>query len=697
MTAAIHAFLQRYSDLLLALLVVLMVGLLFVPIPAGALDMLIATNLGVSLIVLLVALYVPVAVRLPSFPTILLLTTLFRLALNISSTKLILLEGNAGGIIDAFGKLVVGGNFVVGAVVFLVLVVVQFVVINRGAERVAEVSARFILDAMPGKQMSIDAELRNHTITQEQARDRRKVLEQESKLYGAMTGAMKFVQGDAIAGIIISVINVCAGFVVGVLQKDMTPAASAHKYTLLTIGDGLVSQIPALLICLAAGLVVTRVADEQDARSGGLARDLLQQLLDHPRALLVAAWFLAALALAGWVRDDFLPPLPFAVLSAAAWVAYFIPRVAAKSEVEPQDASAAAAVEGTEIQRTGSAGVEPIVLAFHPSLLPLLKPQIAQHALQVQSSTEALRQAVSRRTGTRLPVIALRVRSDLPENGYALQAYDALLATGVLQLDRVLSTAEKSTLEKLGVAAEPVRVPGTRALGWSVAASDAPKLREAGIGLNPPERVLFSHLHVELVRHATEWLGIQETSNLVEELKLQAPDLVKAVVPTQLTMQQLTQVLRALLREQVPVRDLRAILEALARWSPSVKDPQQLADLIRRELRRSLCAHLSGGTRVLPVYGLEPELEDLVQPHALGRPMSLEAQRALTDALARVIEPMRHLRQAAIVMVTRPELRAPLRRLIENALPDVHVACPDEVAPEYQIVQIGLAHARGAA
>ncbi|MCC7013919.1 MAG: FHIPEP family type III secretion protein [Planctomycetes bacterium] len=695
MTAAIHAFIQRYSDMLLALLVVFMVGLLFVPIPAGLLDLLIATNLGASLVVLLVALYVPAAVRLPSFPTILLLTTLFRLALNICSTKLILLDGNAGGIIKAFGSLVVGGNFVVGAVVFLVLVIVQFVVINRGAERVAEVSARFILDALPGKQMSIDADLRNHTITQEVARARRKTLEQESKLYGAMTGAMKFVQGDAIAGIIISLINVVAGFVVGVWQKGLTPAAAAHKYTLLTIGDGLVSQIPALLICLAAGLVVTRVADEQDARSGGLARDLLQQLLDHPRALLVAACFLASLAVAGWTTEGFLPPLPFAVLSAAAWIAFFVPRVSAQDDFEARSTAEAAAP--SETRAPAALGPEPVLLAIHPTLLPLLKPQVADHALQVQSSMEALRQSVSRRTGLRLPAIALRVRNELPEHGYALLAYDAVLATGSLQPERAVSTAEKATLDNLGVTSEPLRIPGTRAPGWSVPLSDAAKLKDAGVGVNPPERVLFSHMHIELVRHAAEWLGIQETSDLVEELKQHAPDLVKAVVPTQLTLQQLTQVLRALLREQVPVRDLRGILEALARWAPSVKDPQQLAELVRRDNRRSLCAHLSSGTRVLPVYGLDPELEELFAPYALGRPLPLESQRALVEALSRTIDPLRHLRQVAIVMVTRPDLRAPLRRLIEITLPEVHVASPEEVAPDYQVVQIGLARARTAA
>ncbi|HEY7116349.1 MAG TPA: flagellar biosynthesis protein FlhA, partial [Tepidisphaeraceae bacterium] len=313
-----NSALSKHSDILLAVGVVIIVALLIFRVDQTVMDFLLALNISASLLILLTALYIPDAMKLPSFPTILLLTTLFRLALEVSATRLILLEADAGHIINAFGNFVVAGNFVVGGVIFLILTLVQFLVVAKGSERVAEVGARFTLDAMPGKQMSIDADLRNQLITPQEARDRRQMLERESKLYGAMDGAMKFVKGDAIAGIIIALVNIIGGMIIGILQQGMTAGEAAQTYSLLTIGDGLVAQIPALLICVSAGLVVTRVSSGSDAAGGGaghVAKDIVEQVLGNPKAIAVLAVLL--------VLTGFVPGFPkfafwtFAALAAA--------------------------------------------------------------------------------------------------------------------------------------------------------------------------------------------------------------------------------------------------------------------------------------------------------------------------------------------------------------------------------------------
>jgi type III secretion protein V len=473
--------LARYSDVVLALAVVVIVGSMIVPIAPKMMDYLIATNIGISVAVLLAALYVSDASKLPSFPTILLLTTLFRLALNISSTRLILLEANAGDIIFAFGNFVVQGNFVVGGVVFVVLVLVQFIVITKGAERVAEVSARFTLDAMPGKQMSIDAEQRSGALTNEQARKRRQDLERESKLYGAMDGAMKFVKGDAIAAICIAIVNIVGGLVIGVTQMKMSPAEAAQTFSLLTIGDGLVSQIPSLLVGVAAGLVVTRVAGaKEEDQPTHVAGDIVEQIFGQWKAVAITCILLCALATTHPITG--LPWGPFLVLAgvlAFGAMGQHAMRILRGEPAEPEPAA--------DLLSTPPAAVS-IVLSREVASLIFPENEPRQRRELVRQLEEA-RDRVARDAG--VPIGALNVNEaaqGVPPGGYGLMIYETLVESAVLPRGKEL---------RPGDAAE----------------------------------ILVSHLARLLRRHAAEFLGIHETRILFERLEKTHAGLVSSVPP----------------------------------------------------------------------------------------------------------------------------------------------------------------------
>ena len=509
--------LLRHADLVLAAVVVATVAMMVVPLPTPLLDLLLSANIAAAVTLLLVSLYVGDALKFATFPTLLLLTTLFRLALEISATRLILLRADAGEVIHAFGNFVVAGNLVVGAVVFMILTIVQFVVISKGAERVAEVAARFTLDAMPGKQMSIDAELRAGHVDHAEARRRRAALTRESQLFGAMDGAMKFVKGDAIAGIIVLGVNVVGGLVIGVFQRGLEPADAARVYTILTIGEGLVAQIPALLISTAAGIIVTRVASEDEGGASHLGRDIGRQVLAQPKALAVAAGLLALLAVVPG-----LPAAPFLVLAAALGaIAWWVLRAPSAAEDE-ESGDFAPSGPASGASESPSPMLTPIVVEVGAALADALGA-----GAFMATAVPRLRDQLFAELGLPLPTMRLRSVAD----GLATGAF-------VIRLNEVpLGRGELAPAELAGAA----------------------------------DRVADEILTL-MRRYGHELVGVQETQALLDGLERTHPALVREVVPKLVSPVVLTDVLRRLVEEGVSLRNLPDVLGALADWAPREHD-----------------------------------------------------------------------------------------------------------------------------
>lgn len=630
------------ADIALAALVVLVVGLMIVPLPTWTLDLLISTNLSAAVAILLVVLYVPDAIGIATFPTLLLLTTLYRLALNVASTRLILLQANAGEVIRAFGTFVVRGNYVVGAVVFLVLTIIQFIVIAKGSERVAEVGARFALDAMPGKQMAIDAELRSGAIDGNEARRRRRQLQRESQFYGAMDGAMKFVKGDVIATLVILVVNILGGLGIGVAMKGMSVVDALKRYGLLTIGDGLVTQIPALVLSTAAGVLVTRVGSEE--ADTPLGDELARQLLGVPKALQVAAVFVLLLAIVPG-----LPALPFVVIGVALLLVGRA-RARAKSVEEQRAATEPRPSQGA---RAGRAG------AMDPSFVPLVQPW----SLEVSRDLEPVLDAEPE--GLRAMAIGLRERI-FAELGVPLPAPRVRARDGLDARVVVLSLQEVPARVLL----VPRDVEGAALVDW---------VRERTLDL--------------LRVRAADFLGLAEVQRLLDELEQFAPATVRNVVPKPLSLVLLTDVLRRLVEERVSIRDLRAILEALAVVAATEKDPLGLSEYVRSALRRAITYRLTAGQGRLPCVMLEPIVEDTVRRAITRTPagafltLAPQASRDVERAIDAALAEWRDHETAGDqpVIMTQPDIRRFVRKLIEPRHPEVWVSSFAELLPEVRL------------
>jgi type III secretion protein V len=632
----------------LALLVVSVVAMMIVPLPTWLLDILIAANLSGSVAILLVVLYVPDALAIATFPTLLLLTTLYRLGLNVASARLILLQANAGEVIRAFGTFVVRGNYVVGAVVFLILTIIQFIVIAKGGERVAEVGARFVLDAMPGKQMAIDAELRGGTIDGNEARRRRRTLSRESQFYGAMDGAMKFVKGDVIASLVITVVNILGGLAIGVAQRGLPVADALKRYGLLTIGDGLVSQIPALVLSTAAGVLVTRTASEEPDTP--LGQELARQIFGIPKALRVAAVFVLLLA-----AVPGLPAAPFLVLGALLLVAA---RARSRDLVrEDQGASAEPARQPTT--RRG------------PQFVPIVVPWSVEVSDDLESLLEdAPRSDGEPRAGIRGSVVGLREQL-FAELGVPLPPPRVRLSAALPPRHALLSLHE--------VPARLLPLPAT------VADDDVPRFVADGV--------------LELLRgRAADFLGLSETQRLLDELEQFAPATVRNVVPRPVSLPLLVDILRRLVEERVSIRDLRAILEALATVATTEKDPLNLAEFIRAQLRRPITYRLTLGAAQLEVTLLDPAIEDSIRRAvtrtsagsflALSPPVTRDVlasiRRALKDGAAAS-------GGAPPVILTQPDIRRFVRKLLEGELPETTVVSFAELLPEVTLKPVSRA------
>ena len=642
------------ADGVLALLVVSVVAMMIVPLPTWLLDVLIATNLSAAVAILLVVLYVPDALAIATFPTVLLLTTLYRLGLNVASSRLILLQANAGEVIHAFGSFVVRGNYVVGGVVFLILTVIQFVVIAKGGERVAEVAARFVLDAMPGKQMAIDAELRAGTIDGLEARKRRRTLSRESQFYGSMDGAMKFVKGDVIASLVITAINILGGLAIGVAQRGMTVPDALKRYGLLTIGDGLVSQIPALVLSTAAGVLVTRTASEEPDTP--LGAELARQLFGMPKALYVAAGFVLLLAVVPG-----LPTAPFMVLAGLLVLA---------ARTRERQLEKDALIDRAEPRAPGAHGSAP----QGPSFLPMVLPWMVEVSPDLEPLMEAPRGDLGDpdSRGIRARLVALR-EEIFAELGVALPSPRVRIQPALPPRHAVLSVYE--------VPAKVVAVPE----GLSDAKIPG-HLADATRGL--------------LCARAADFLGLAEVQRMLDELEQVAPATVRNVVPKPVSLTLLVDILRRLVEEGVSIRDLRAILEALATVAGLEKDPLTLTELVRSQLRRFITFRLTRGAGSLGVYLLDPLLEDTIRrsitrtPNGAFLTLAPAASRDVIASVRRAFEETpcppdaRHR-----VVLTQPDIRRFVRKLLDGEFPDLVVVSFAELLPEVSLEPIGRAHA----
>jgi type III secretion protein V len=639
------------ADIALAVLVVSVVAMMIVPLPTWLLDILISTNLSLSVAILLVVLYVPDALAIATFPTVLLLTTLFRLALNVSSSRLILLQANAGEVIRAFGNFVVRGNYVVGGVVFLILTIIQFVVIAKGGERVAEVSARFVLDAMPGKQMAIDAELRSGTIDGNEARRRRRALSRESQFYGSMDGAMKFVKGDVIASLIITVINILGGLAIGVGQKGLPAVVALKRYGLLTIGDGLVSQIPALVLSTAAGVLVTRTASEEPDTP--LGEELSRQIFGTPKAMRVASVFILMLALVPG-----LPTAPFLLLAA---VLFFVARSRAR-QLTRDDQRAATEPQTQQATRKGPQFVPMVVpwsVEVSEDLVPLLDDQPTNEGdrLGIRGRALALRELLFAELGVPVPAPRVRAVAGLPPRHVLVSLHEV-----------------------------PARlVPIDAALGEDAAIDFA------------------TNQAAELLRsRAADFLGMSETQRLLDELEQFAPAVVRNVVPKPVSLTLLADILRRLVEERISVRDLRAILEALAVVASAEKDPLNLAEFVRGQLRRVITFKLTRGSPQLGVLLLDPMIEDTVRraitrtPNGAFLTLAPPAARDVVAAIRRAVgEARAQSPEATPIILTQPDIRRFVRKLIETEMPDVVVVSFAELLPEVSLRPLARANLAG--
>jgi len=656
----------KHPDILVSLGVVGVIMLMILPLPRFILDLLLAFNITVSVIILLVGLQVRRPIEFSAFPSILLIVTLFRLSLNIASTRLILLHGNegaaaAGEVIRAFGNFVVGGNYTVGLVVFAILVVINFVVVTKGAGRVAEVAARFTLDAMPGKQMSIDADLNAGLINETEARQRRREISEEADFYGSMDGASKFVRGDAIAAIIIVLVNIVGGLTIGVLQQGMSPGLAAQTYTLLTVGEGLVAQIPALFISTAAGIVVTRAAADAD-----LGNQITGQMLLSPKAVGTAAGILLAL---GFVPG--LPHLAFLGLgAAAAWLAYRLSQEA-KTPSEPAPASDAPQVENAMPQ---IAPLDLMEVQVGYGLIGLVE---GKHGTALLERIKGLRKQFADTMGFLLPPIHIRDNLQLRPNEYAVMLKGVELTKADVLPSHVLAI-DPGTAQRGLIHGVPTKEPafGLPALWVPEATREQAQL--AGYTVVDAGSAIATHLSEIIKRHGHELLGRQEVQSLLDELAKVHPKLVEELIPTLLPLGTVVRVLGNLLHEGIPIRDLRSIIEALADHAGTTKDPELLTEMARQALGRTITRQYQAPDGTLPVITLDPRLDRSLSEQAAAIPQGgmLNLDPGLSHTLLAVMKQTVErvaARGHQPILLCSPTLRRHIRRLTDRILHAVPV------------------------
>lgn len=672
MMQAIRQFFGKNADLALVALVLGVLLVLFAPIPSGLLDFLILMNVGFALLILLVTFYAPRPVDFSTFPAILLVATLFRLSLNVAATRLILSEGDAGHVIGAVGSYVVGGNYVIGLIVFLILVVVQYVVVTSGAQRVSEVAARFTLDSMPGQQMSIDADLNMGFIDQDEAKRRRKTLEREAAFYGAMDGASKFVKGDAIAGIIIMLINIIGGLVIGVLQMGMPWGEALRHYTLLTIGDGIVTQVPALVVSVGTGLIVTRSASD-----AMLGLEVFRQITAYPKTLLIVA-----LAMMGFAFLPGMPVVPPIILVVGLGAMYFLSRQRGQSQANAADA--ADARKGGD-DADDPVQVEPVEMLLGSGLAAMLGG--SEKTVLLERVAE-FRKQFAADMGFVLPKVKFKDAPGAQANQYEIAMFGDVVAAGAVMPGHVL--AIHPTGNTTLVPGLETRDPsyGLPALWIDPAQRDA--ARVAKYTLVDPTTVLITHLSETLRLQAATLLTRSEADRMLARLRVTQPGLVEELVPTLLSVGDVQKVLQGLMKEKVPIRNLQAIIETLIDTAKVNKDVGVLVEFVRQRLATTICNALSADKKVLHVMTLHPDVEGQLLQNVsggdLGRVPQVDPRLTETVLLKLAQQAERMMKNSMTPVLLCPvELRRHIRALSERAIPHLRVLSVAEIPIQFEL------------
>lgn len=682
---------NKSSDLILAMWMLGVVLMIILPLPPAMVDFMITINLAISVFLLMVALYIPSALQLSVFPSLLLITTMFRLGINISSSRQILLHAYAGHVIQAFGDFVVGGNYVVGFIIFLIITIIQFIVVTKGAERVAEVAARFRLDAMPGKQMAIDADLRAGMIDATQARDKRSQIQKESELYGAMDGAMKFIKGDVIAGIVISLINIVGGLVIGVTMKGMTMAQAAHIYTLITIGDGLVSQIPSLLISLTAGIVTTRVSSDKDTNLG---KEISSQLVKEPRALLLSAG--ATLGIGFFKGFPLWSFALMAVLFAVLGILLITKKNSPGKKGGASSTTTVGAADGAAASGENSddyALTLPVILELGKDLSKLIQQRTKSGQSFVDDMIPKMRQALYQDIGIRYP--GIHVRTDSPSlegNDYMILLNEVPYVRGKIPPNHVLTNEVEENLSRYNLPFITYKNAAGLPSTW-VSTDALTILEKAAIKYWSPLEVIILHLSYFFYRNSQEFLGIQEVRSMIEFMERSFPDLVKEVTRL-IPLQKLTEIFKRLVQEQISIKDLRTILESLSEWAQTEKDTVLLTEYVRSSLKLYISFKFSQGQSAISVYLLDPEIEEMIRgaikQTSAGSYLALDPDSVnlILKSMRMTITPTPPGGQPP-VLLTAIDVRRYVRKLIETEFPDIAVISYQEVLPEIRIQPLG--------
>jgi flagellar biosynthesis protein FlhA len=676
----------RLQDLVLPVALISCVLVILVPLPAAMMDVLLSANVATAVIVLLTTIYVRTPLEFSVFPSMLLATTLFRLVLNVATTRLILTQAGAsgqmaaGGVIRAFGEFVAGDNIVVGLIMFVIIVVIQFVVITKGATRISEVAARFALDGMPGRQMAIDADLNAGIIDEREAQRRREEVSRQADFFGAMDGASKFVRGDAIAGIIITLINIIGGLFIGVIEEGMEVSEAAGLFTRLTIGDGLVSQVPAFLISLAAGLLVTR-----SSHATNLPSEFLKQIFSRPQALAVTGGFLGVLVFTN------LPRIPLTVIGgtcvAMAWMLRKrTEKVKAQAEAQEKKEAAKPAEERVEDYLT----VDPMELEIGVGLIRLADPNRGGDLLE---RVQKIRQNVAADMGIILPKVRIRDNMQLDQHNYRIKLAGMPLAQGGVYPGMLLAMDSGMTTGK--IPGTPTKDPafGTPALWINSSVRDQAEMY--GYTVVDPGAVIATHLTETVRRHADELLTRDATKHLVEELKKNTPAVVEELIPGQMKLAEVQQILQMLLREQVSIRQLAIILETLGEFAPRTKDPILLVEYTRAKLARALCTRYRDKDNRLFVVTLDPALEDRIRAgfehteRGMFIRMSPQAVESTCRAIAPEVQKLITSGRPPVLLVS-PQIRPALKELTSAHLPELVVLSYNEITRDTRIESVGL-------
>ncbi|MCP4302226.1 MAG: flagellar biosynthesis protein FlhA [Gammaproteobacteria bacterium] len=663
----------------LPVLVLAMLAMMMIPLPPLALDVLFSFNIALSLGILLTTVYVKRPLDFGVFPTILLVVTLLRLALNIASTRVVLLNGHtgtaaAGKVIEAFGEFVVGGNYAVGLVIFGILVIINFVVVTKGAGRVSEVSARFTLDAMPGKQMAIDADLNAGVIDQDEARKRRQEIGEEADLYGSMDGASKFVRGDAVAGILILFINIIGGLIIGTSQHDLTLSAAVHNYTLLTIGDGLVAQIPSLLLSTSVAIIVTRVTRSQDMR-----QQVSSQLFDDPRALIVTAAIVGILGM--------IPGMPnFAFLSLAAVCAFGAMRVARRQRAIPEPEVREVDPDSIlpDLSWQDVDPVDLIGLEVGYRLIPLVD---SQRKGPLVARIKGVRKKLTEELGFLVSPVHIRDNLDLAPNAYRISLAGVSIGESEVHIDKDLAINPGQVFGKIaGIASED---PAFGLEAYWIDTSQREEAQMLGYTVVDPATVVATHLSQLLSTNAHELLGHEECQQLMDRLASASPKLVEELTPKLLPMSVITRVLQNLLEENIPLKNIRKIAETLAEHGSRSQDPDVLSAAARVALGRSIVHNVAGTRPELPVLTLEPELERILNESAQdGGNVGLEP--AMVERLHQTLTDKAQSQEIAgepAVLLVAPQVRPWMSRMMRN-IRNLHVLAYNEVPDDRRIQMI---------